>query len=208
MSMLFMGLCYLIVWISFVGGYWWICQKNENSIKFEKYLWNARIDKMQYPPFSIIMRLSERRNPLILFWVIIINSIMVITEFILGLIFLGPIMLIIQGFMVGALIAQADVKTKIFSLFVLLFELGSFSAASGLGLYAVIQKIFVGIPIIESIATLSSNGYLWIPVILLILNGVFEGSGVIFNICAFRSSRTAKRSMPHSGRGNRLVEIL
>ena len=26
--------------------------------------------------------------------------------------------------------------------------------------------------------------------------------------CAFRSSRTAKRSMPHSGRGNRLVEIL
>ncbi|HLB46302.1 MAG TPA: hypothetical protein VJL59_04665 [Anaerolineales bacterium] len=182
MSMIFMGLCYLIVWISFVGGYWWICQKNENSIKFEKYLWNARIDKMQYPPFSIIMRLSERRNPLILFLVIIINSIMVITEFILGLIFLGPIMLIIQGFMVGALIAQADVKTKIFSLFVLLFELGSFSAASGLGLYAVIQKIFVGIPIIESIATLSSNGYLWIPVILLILNGVFEGSGVIFNI--------------------------
>src|SRR3990172_5190674 len=164
------------------GGYWWICQKNEKSIKFEKYLWNARIDKMQYPPFSIIMRLSERRNPLILFLVIIINSIMVITEFILGLIFLGPIMLIIQGFMVGALIAQADVKTKIFSLFVLLFELGSFSAASGLGLYAVIQKIFVGIPIIESIATLSSNGYLWIPVILLILNGVFEGSGVIFNI--------------------------
>jgi len=180
--MILMSLCYLIIWISFVRGYWWISQKNENSIKFEKYLWNSRIDKMQYPPFSMIMKLSERRNPLIIFLVITINSMMVITEFILGLIFLGPVILIIQGFMVGALLAQADVKTKIFSLFVLLFELGSFSAACGLGLYAIIQKIFVGMPIIESIATLSRNGHLWIPVILLIFNGIFEGSGVIFNI--------------------------
>jgi hypothetical protein len=71
-----------------------IGQNNEVSIKFEKYLWNSRIDKMQYPPFTWIMTLAEKRNSLLFVLVILINSTMGITELLLGIIFIGPLFLI------------------------------------------------------------------------------------------------------------------
>jgi hypothetical protein len=68
-----------------------------------------------YPPFTWMMKLTEGRNPTLILLVIIINSSMVITEFLLGMLLVGPVILIIQGFMVGALTAQADSKTQVFS---------------------------------------------------------------------------------------------
>lgn len=177
-----MIVCYILIWIAFFIGYRFVSIKNGASMKFKKYLWNSRIDKMQYPPFTWVMKLAEKRNPIIILLVIVINSSMVITEMLLGLLMVGPLFLLLQGFMVGALIAQADKKTQIFSFIVLIFELGSFATSCGLGLYLVAALLFNGVPILENVDVLIGSGLLWIPVVLLILNGLFEGSGVLFGI--------------------------
>jgi hypothetical protein len=82
----------------------------------------------------------------------------------------------------GSLIAQADRKTKIFLIIVLIFELDAFASASGLGLFLIIEQLFKNKPILENVINLYSSGMLWIPLILLFLNGLFEGSGGYFNI--------------------------
>jgi hypothetical protein len=174
--------CYALIWIAFVSGYCLISQKSEPSKRFEKFLWNSRIEKMQYPPFTRIMKLAERRNPVIGLWVIITNAGMVLVELLLGILIVGPIFLSIQGFMVGALIAQADKKTKVFSVFVLVFEFGAFASACGIGLILTYNQLMHSTSIIQGFKEMNETGIIWIPIILLILNGIFEGSGVFFNI--------------------------
>jgi len=174
---------YIIAWISFIIGVIFIKSHTFIAKKFERFIWNSRIEKMQLNPFKMIFKLYEQKNYIfILLLIILINSSMVLVQFISGFIFLSFILIIYQGFFIGSLIAQADKKTVIFSLIVLIFELGAFAFSGGLGIYIGIEwiinkKIFMEI-IIENI----KSGYIFIPIICLLLNGIIEASGIFFGI--------------------------
>ena len=149
----------------------------------EKKIWNARIDKMQKFPFKNIMELYAKKNYfLILVLVILINSTMVIFQFLIGLVLLSPFLVILQGTMIGMLLSQADKKTVIFSLVVLPFELGAFSCSAALGFSVGINWIFLGSNLISSIRDLTLSLFFIIPIICLFLNGVIEASGIFFDI--------------------------
>jgi hypothetical protein len=150
--------CYVLIWIGFISGYSFINRKNGPSKRFEKFLWNSRIEKMQYPPFTMIMKLAERKNPVIGLWVITTNVFMVLVEFLLGVLIVGPIFLAFQGFMVGGLIAQADNKTKVFSIFVLVFELGSFASACGIGLFLTYNQLVYDTSILQGFKEMYQTG--------------------------------------------------
>jgi predicted RNase H-related nuclease YkuK (DUF458 family) len=65
---------------------------------------------------------------------------------------------------------------------VLVFEFGAFASACGIGLILTYNQLMHSTSIIQSFKEMNETGIIWIPIILLILNGIFEGSGVFFNI--------------------------
>jgi hypothetical protein len=40
---------YALIWVSFAAGFWFVRRRSEQSKALEVRLWNARIDKMQFP---------------------------------------------------------------------------------------------------------------------------------------------------------------
>src|SRR3972149_6755154 len=67
----FMVVCCILIWIAFFIGYRFISKKNAASIKFEKFLWNSRIDKMQYPPFTWVMKFADKKTQIFSFIVLL-----------------------------------------------------------------------------------------------------------------------------------------
>ncbi|HDR88365.1 MAG TPA: hypothetical protein ENN63_01885 [Bacteroidetes bacterium] len=178
-----MVLMYLACWFSFIIGYLFIRSGSRSARKLEKFVWNSRIRKFQIQPFREILRLYEQKIFLLLFLLVIgINFTMVIFQAIAGLILIAPVIVLYQGFFVGLLIAQADRKTALFSLFVLIFELGAFSTAGAIGLSTGIDWIFMKVSFTDSIKNVIAQGNYFIPIICLFLNGLFEASGVFLGI--------------------------
>lgn len=64
----------------------------------------------------------------------------------------------------------------------LIFELGAFSTSGAVGLNIGIEWIFGKVSIVESFKNIIIEGYFLIPLICLVLNGLFEASGVFFGI--------------------------
>ncbi|MCW8965330.1 MAG: hypothetical protein OQK82_01385 [Candidatus Pacearchaeota archaeon] len=114
--------------------------------------------------------------------VIILNFLMVLLLSLFGFILFSVIIITIIGFNAGALIAQADKKTIIFSIIVLIFELGAFSTSAGIGFYIGIEWIYNGKLFFQIFSRIFNEGWFLIPLLSLFLNGVFEASGIFFNI--------------------------
>lgn len=174
---------YVFCWITFIIGFFFIKTKLKSARKIEKYIWNSRVDKFQKKPFSYIVELYDKKNYFgIVILVIVLNITIVILQSIIGFILISPIIIALLGFNAGALIAQANRRTMIFSIFVLIFELGSFSISGGIGFYIGIEWIFYKKPFFEILNQTIMAGYYLIPVVCLLLNGIFEGMGIFFNI--------------------------
>jgi len=174
---------YVFCWITFIVGFIFIKTKTNSAKKLEKLIWNSRVDKFQKKPFSYVVEWYDKKNYFgLVVLVIILNLTMVILQSIIGFILISPIVIAILGFNAGALIAQADRKTMIFSLFVLIFELGSFSISGGIGFYIGAEWIFNKKPFFEILNQTIIEGYYLIPIVCLILNGIFEAMGIFFNI--------------------------
>ena len=174
---------YIFCWLTFFIGFIFIKTKTNSAKKLEKYIWNSRVDKFQKKPFSFVVELYDKKKYFgIVVLVIILNISMVIAQSLSGFVLISPIILAILGFNGGALIAQADKKTMIFSFFVLIFELGSFSLSGGIGFYIGIEWIFYKKPFFEILNLSIIKGYYLIPIVCLLLNGIFEAAGIFLNI--------------------------
>jgi hypothetical protein len=75
---------------------------------------------------------------------------------------------------------------------VLIFELGSFAASCGFGVFLVTGQLFFNQSIGGALHDLYQSGILLIPVALLILNGVFEGTGCFLGIEGVPGIRAVK----------------
>ena len=190
------ALMYIASWISFIAGYIFLKSGSSSARKLEKFTWNSRIKKFQERPFNKIIDAFEKKNFLLaLVCVIGINFNMVIFQALTGFILLSPIVVIFQAFLMGILIAQADRKTTVFSLFVLIFELGAFSTSGAIGLHIGIEWIFTNVSFVDSFKDMIAKGYYLIPVICLLLNGLFEASGVFFGIKGVPGAKAVKEQL-------------
>lgn len=172
-------LFYILTWISFWIGYIFIKIENPLSNKLENFTWNSRIDAHQKFPFSYIYKLEENNNYIYLaILVISINFTMVLIQYIAGIILLSPLILIYQGLVMGALISQADKKTKYYSYIVLLFEIGAYSTPGAISFYIGLSWIFWDINLLNELINIVEKWYFYLPLFLLILNGIFESYSV------------------------------
>lgn len=163
-------------WVSFFLGMVFILLKTDLSIRFEKYLWNSRIEKLNKKPFSIFIKAYEQQNYIkSLIMVFLINFPMVIFMFLMGLSIVGVLFVIIQSFMMGSIIIQGDKKNRIFGIATVIFELNAFATSCIAGFLVSVYAVFSNISFIQSIANIAN--YLWIPILLLFLNSVVEAGG-------------------------------
>lgn len=159
--LVFIFIALLIAWLIFTFALVWIQSGGKTSDNLAKYLWNARIKKLQMPPFSIFMKVYEEKSYLKSFvMVLLINGVMNVFMYLLGLTKIGILLIPVQAVMMGALIGQGDAITKVYGVVTAAFELSAFTVSCCLGFHL-------------------AYAYWWIPAILLFLNAVSEASGVL-----------------------------
>lgn len=151
---------FLIAWITFTFGFCFINTNFNHACQLKKMLWNGRIDKLGMPPFTYFMQAYERKNYLYSFLMVLFcNFLGHLMMFLLGYIRFGIVMILIQPFMQGAVIGMGDDKTRMWGLFTAVFEVSGLILSCCLG--------FMG-----------GFNYLWISLLLLILNGFIEAGGI------------------------------
>ncbi|MEF8849113.1 MAG: stage II sporulation protein M [Candidatus Thermoplasmatota archaeon] len=170
---------YILAWFSFCIGYIFTKKEYTLSNKLEKFTWNSRIDAHQKFPFSHIYKLGENNDYILLaILVISINLTMVLIQYISGIILISPMILIYQGFITGSLISQADKKTKYYSYIVLIFEIGAYSTAGAISFHLGLTWLLWNGNLSKELINITENLYFYLPLILLILNGIFESWSV------------------------------
>ena len=185
-------LMYLLIWISTGLGYWYGGTKNS---AFATYLWNARIDASRRFPLNTFIRFySAKAYVPTACMVILINVNMVIMQFLTGLVFLSPLLVLWMWFFAGSITVQGDSRTQRFTWVVLVFELGAFASAAALGLHLgiawIVQRQFM-----DTVTALLESRLIFLPLILLLCNGLVEASGGPLDIegvpgkTAFREGR-------------------
>lgn len=190
-----LSIMYLLQWIIFIIGYMFIRSNSKLSSRLEKYIWNTRIDAMQKYPLKLFMdAYSEKNYFKSMIFVITTNIGMVIVQLISGLVLLSPLIVIYQGFMMGAIVAQGDKKTKIFSYVVCIFELGEFAFAGGLSLYVGVSWIFNS-NFHNALTLIVDSGLYLLPLLCLILNGVIEAAGVFLDIEGIPGVKAVKEKL-------------
>lgn len=167
-----------VAWMIFSIALCYIDLKSDRSIKLEKFLWNARIDEFNKKPFTYIMKAYEEKSYFKTFlWVIALNLMMNIAMFAMGLLLIGVLIAGVQAFMMGAIIAQGDGKTKMFGVLTAIFELSAFTISSGMGFLVTRNWLLAGMNFTAAFQDVSR--YWWIPALLLLSNGLVEASGVL-----------------------------
>lgn len=172
-----------LCWLALIAGFSFIRRKSDLSMKLERLIWNSRVDRFQKRPFNFIVELCEtRRYLLLVISVIVLNLSMVLLMFALGIIMISPLIILVLGFSSGALLAQADKKTLLFAVGVMIFELGAFSSSAGIGFYLGVKWLLLKYPLAELSQEIFSGGSLLLPISCLIMNGFFEGIGIYLGI--------------------------
>lgn len=159
--LLFMLCALLFAWLIFTFALVWINVGTKTSDNLAKTLWNARIQKLSVPPFSVFMHVYEQKSYIKSFiMVLLINGVMNVFMYILGITKIGLLMIPVQAFVMGSLIGQGDAITKVYGVVTAAFELSAFTIACLLGFFGAYQ-------------------YWWVPAILLVLNALTEAFGVL-----------------------------
>lgn len=83
----------------------------------------------------------------------------------------------IQSLMMGAIIAQGDKRTKIFGVATAIFELSAFVISAGMGFCVTRYWLLANENFTEALQGVLT--YWWIPLLLLLFNGLVEASGVL-----------------------------
>ncbi len=183
---------YLLQWASFFGGFSYI---RTGERRLEKTLWNLRIDAFQKPPFRLFLAAYAQGAYLkTAGMVILLNLGMLILQGLAGLILLSPVIALIQGFMMGSLVAQGDGRTRLFSLFVCIFEIGAFSTAGAISFYLGVSWIVYG-AFPEALEFVISSRLYLLPLCSLVLNGLSEASGIFFRITGVPGKRSVEEKL-------------
>lgn len=154
----------LIAWIAFTFGFCFISTHFDNAVQFKKQLWNGRIDKLSKQPFSLFMKAYESKNYIKSFLMVVVcNFLGHLIMFLSGYIKIGFIMILIQPFMQGAVVGMGDDKTRMWGVFTAVFEVSGLILSCCLGFMGNIE-------------------YLWISMLLLILNGIIEAGGIYVGV--------------------------
>lgn len=154
----------LIAWIAFIFGFCFISTHFDNAVQFKKQLWNGRIDKLSKQPFSLFMKAYESKNYIKSFLMVVVcNFLGHLIMFLSGYIKIGFIMILIQPFMQGAVVCMGDDKTRMWGVFTAVFEVSGLILSCCLGFMGNIE-------------------YLWISMLLLILNGIIEAGGIYVGV--------------------------
>lgn len=162
--MIFILSTILSAWIVFTFGFCFISTHFDHARQFKKLLWNGRIDKLNKQPFSLFMKAYENKNYMKAFLMVIVcNLFGHILMFLLGYIKIGFIMILIQPFMQGAVVGMGDDRTRMWGIFTAIFEVSSLILSCCLG--------FIG-----------NIEYLWISMLLLIINGLVEAGGIYVGV--------------------------
>jgi len=154
----------LLAWFIFTIGFIFVGTSFDKAKKLRRLLWNSRIDKLSKPPFSWFMKVYEDKSYIkSLIFVLLLNAPMHILMFFLGYIKIGLVMIIIQPFMMGAIVGMGDHKTRIYGVITAVFEVTGFVVSCSLG--------FLG-----------QINLWWIPLVFLILNAIVEAGGVFVGV--------------------------
>lgn len=151
----------ILAWFTFTFAFAFIGTTFTKAQRLTKFLWNGRIDKLKKPPFSLFLRVYEKKSYFLSFIMVVICNIPGhLMMFLFGATKIGLIMIIIQPFMQGAIVGMGDEKTRIYGIVTAMFEVTGFVISCCLGFFWTLELW-------------------WLSVIFLLLNGIVEASGVL-----------------------------
>jgi len=98
--------------------------------------------------------------------------------FLMGLTLIGGVYFVVQVFLMGVLVAQGDPKTKMYGVVTAVFEVSAFTLTNGIGFLcswgALTSEMGFGASVISTL-----KSYIWVPMLLLIGNGIVEACGAL-----------------------------
>lgn len=161
---MFILILVFLTWVLFIIGFMFIGTSFNKAKKLEWLLWNSRIDKLSKPPFSWFMKAYEDKSYIkSLIFVLLLNLPMHIVMFILGYLKIGIVLIIIQSFMMGAIVGMGDNKTRLYGVITAIFEVTGFALSCSLGFFGRFHLW-------------------WMPLIFLVLNAIVEAGGVFIGV--------------------------
>lgn len=150
---MFFGIVYALYWVSQGVAYAACRSGSAAGQRLARFFWNNRIDLFQRRPFSTVLEAMEGRR----FWlaaslVMLVNVRMVVLQWVLGMVFLAPLLAVVSGAMAGALFSLGERRTVFpYGMINVLFEWGAFAAGG---------PVFFGIKGIPPLDAVRNQRYL------------------------------------------------
>jgi len=178
---------FLIFAIYWIFGFWGFYVSRKQHIRFfrvARQFYNSRIDRLQRPPFSSLVKaLEEKEYTRAVLGIVSINFNMVVLQFIMGVFILAPFLAGFAGAITGMVFSFGKKETLFpYGVLNLLFGFAAFSTSGAVGLMVGIDWIFNEMEIIQALwgnVSLIVTG-MAISLIFLAINGLIEAAGPIF----------------------------
>ena len=179
-SWLFFAIVYALYWLSQAISYG-VCRSGSTTgQRLSRFVWNSRIDLFRRPLYMAVLEAMERKR----YWpavglVILVNARMVVMQWLLGMLFLAPLLAVFSGVIAGAIFSLGERRTVFpYGMINMVFEWGAFAAGAAAGLGTTWSWLSSSVGFGQALT--SNLPFLALGLVFLAMNGLVEASGPVF----------------------------